>query len=358
MTRGTPLGAAFDSLFYLQDVMLPPVEKFVTRGGARIYRIPCEAFPDLIVYAHLLIEAGPPTLVDCGSGYGESNANLLAGFATIRDEFQEPIKISDVRRIIITHGHIDHFGGLGFVREQAPAAEIAVHELDRRILTAYEERVIVASAALRHFLAQAGVRAGLQSAFMEMYSFSKRHVRSFPVDITLSDNQQLDGLRFIHTPGHCPGQVCIGVGEVLLSADHVLPIITPHLAPESITHSTGLGHYLDALVKLRGVPGFELALGGHEKAMPDVYRRIDDIRASHFRKLERILDILRAADQPLTINDVSKQLYTRVKGFHILLALEEVGAHVEYLYEHGQLSVANLDQLDQQSEPAVRYRLA
>ena len=161
---------------------------------------------------------------------------------------------------------------MGFLRDQT-TAEIAVHELDRRILTAYEERVVVASAALRTFLAQAGVRAGLQPAFMEMYSFSKRHVRSFPIDITLSDGQQLDGLRFIHTPGHCPGQVCIGVGEILLSADHVLPVITPHLArPESITHSTGLGHYLDALGKLAAVPGFELALGGHEGPILDLYK--------------------------------------------------------------------------------------
>lgn len=337
--------------------MLPPVERYLTRSGAKIFRIPCEAFPDLIVYAHLVLEAGPPTLVDCGSGYGESNSHLVAGFAHVRDEFQESIQLSDIRRIVVTHGHIDHFGGLGFVRDQAQA-EIAVHVLDRRILSAYEERVVVASAALRHFLAQAGVRAGLQSAFMEMYSFSKRHVRSFPVDIVLADGQQLDGLRFIHTPGHCPGQVCVAVGEVLLSADHVLPVITPHLAPESITHYTGLGHYLDALDKLHAIRDFELALGGHERAITDLYGRIDEIRASHGRKLEKILDILRAADHPLTVNDVSKQLYTRVKGFHILLALEEVGAHIEYLYERGQLAIANLAQLDEQNEPAVRYRVA
>ncbi len=341
--------------------MLPPVERFVTRSGVNIYRIACQAFPDLVVYAYLLDGAGPLTLVDCGSGYGDCNAQLRAGIDAVKSEFGLPVTLADIRRIVITHGHIDHMGGLGFVKDHS-TAEIAVHELDRRILTAYEERVVVASAALRHFLGQAGVSGDLLSAFMEMYSFSKRHVRSFPVDITLKDGQHLDGLKFIHTPGHCSGQVCIAIGEVLLTADHVLPHITPHLAPESITHATGLGHYLEALAKVQAMPGFELALGGHEEPMRDLYGRIDEIRLSHERKLEKILDIIRAAEQPLSIKEISKQLYTKAQGFHILLAVEETGAHVEYLYEHGQLAIDNLEQLNQSltetEDQAMRFRVA
>ena len=168
--------------------------------------------------------------------------------AAVKTDFGEPIGPADIRRIVITHGHIDHFGGLPMFAELT-GAEIAIHELDRRILTAYEERLVVATAALRRFLQQAGVRPGTQSAFVEMYGFSKRHVRSLPVATTLVDGMQLDGLRFIHVPGHCPGQVCIAVGDILLSADHILPTITPHQVPESITPSTGLQHYLDSLAK-------------------------------------------------------------------------------------------------------------
>ena len=102
-------------------------------------------------------------------------------------------------------------------------------------------------------------------------------------------------LIFIHTPGHCPGQVCIAVGDVLLSADHVLQRTTPHQSPESITAYTGLGHYLDALTKVGAMGGFDIALGGHELAIHDVYKRIADIRDSHSRKLERMLDSLRAS---------------------------------------------------------------
>ncbi|MBX7167130.1 MAG: MBL fold metallo-hydrolase [Pirellulales bacterium] len=333
---------------------LPPVERFESNTGARIYRIPCEAFPQFIAYIYVVLEAGVPTLVDTGSGYGFSNDHLRAGIARLKPEFGEALALTDIRRVIITHGHIDHFGGLSsLVREIEP--EVAIHELDRRVLTAYEERVIVATKALRVFLQWAGVGDEFQRDLMQMYGFSKKHTSSVDVDVTLKDGQVIDGMHFLHTPGHCPGQVCIQIGDVLLSADHILAETTPHQAPESITAYTGLGHYLDALAKVRERGGFDLALGGHESPIRDVYKRIDQIRASHERKLERMLSIIREAPAPVTVSDISKAMYPNVHGFNILLALEEVGAHIEYLYQRGYLAVVNLDEVEQEENPALRY---
>ena len=338
--------------------VLPEVRKFESSTGVRIYRIACDAFPGLVVNIYLLLEAGPPTIVDTGSGFGDANQQLLAGLEKVRSEFGEKIAVGDIQRIIITHGHIDHFGGLAFLHNLAPRAEIAVHELDVRIITAFEERVAVAKKAIRRFLQEAGVRADLLPGFMDIYGFSKKNVHSLPVERTLIDNQELDGLRFIHTPGHCPGQDCIGVGDVLLSADHILPEISPHQAPESIMPYTGLGHYLESLEKIGRMGGFDLALGGHEGPIADVYKRVAEIRKSHERKLEKILAIICQSPDPLTINEISEQLYTRVKGFHILLALEEVAAHVEYLYQHGKLTIANLDDYQREENPAISYVVA
>ena len=75
-------------------IMLPAVQRFVASTGARIYRLPCEAFPDLIAFAYLVLEAGVPTLVDTGSGYGDSNAQLLAGLEAVRTDFGEPIGLA------------------------------------------------------------------------------------------------------------------------------------------------------------------------------------------------------------------------------------------------------------------------
>jgi glyoxylase-like metal-dependent hydrolase (beta-lactamase superfamily II) len=334
------------------------VRRFDADNGARIYRITCDAFPGLLVHVYLLLEAGPPTLIDAGSGFWEANKQLMAGLEKVRTDFGEPIAPADIRRIIITHGHIDHFGGLAALHAEIPKAEIAIHELDVRILTAFEERVAVATRAIRAFLQEAGVAPELLEGFLDVYGFSKKNMRSLPVARTLVDNQQLDGLRFIHTPGHCPGQVCIAVGDVLLSADHVLPEISPHQAPESIMPYTGLGHYLESLDKVARIDGFNLTLGGHKGPVRDVYARIAEIKQGHQRKLEKVLEIIGRAPQPLTTNEISQQLYTNVDGFHVLLALEEVAAHVEYLYQHGKLSIANLDEYRNEENPPIRYVVA
>ncbi|MGQ9888994.1 MAG: MBL fold metallo-hydrolase [Aggregatilineales bacterium] len=334
---------------------LPPIERFDSSSGARIYRIPVQAFPPLLAYCYVILDAGPPTLVDSGSGFGESNAHLLAGIRALRDDFGEPLAVTDIERVLITHGHIDHFGGAAFIIQQTRGASVGIHELDRRILVNYEERVIVATKDVSIYLERAGVSERLRHNLIEMYGFGKQHFSSVPVSFNLDEHTPLDGMEFIHTPGHCPGQVCIRLGDVLLSADHVLSRTTPNQAPESITHYTGLGHYLDSLHKVARLDGIRLALGGHEDPMPDVYERIIAIRASHQRKLERILEIVRAAPTPPTISEISKAMYPDRHGYDVLLALSEVGAHVEYLYERGQLAVHNLSEAEQPGNPALRY---
>ena len=342
----------------LKAKTLPQVHRFESNSGVRIYRITCEAFPGFAANIYLLLEAGPPTIVDVGSGFGDANKQLLTGLEQVRSEFGESVALADVKRIIITHGHIDHFGGLGFLHGEIPEAEIAIHQLDARILTAFEERVDVAKKAIRRFLQQAGVSGTMLQDFMDVYGYSKKNMHSLPVARTLVDHQELDGLRFIHTPGHCPGQVCIAVGNVLLTADHVLPIISPHQSPESIMPYTGLGHYLESLDKVRRIDGFELALGGHGDSIADVYKRIDDIRQGNLRKLEKVLSVISHSSEPMTINDISERIYVHVRGFHVLLAIEEIAAHVEHLYQHNKLAIANLDEYRRADNPPIRYVIA
>jgi hypothetical protein len=48
-------------------------------------------------------------------------------------------------------------------------------------------------------------------------------------------------------------------------------------------------------------------------------------------------------------------MYPDRHGYDVLLALEEVGAHVEYLYQRGRLAVYNLDEVEREGNPPLRY---
>jgi glyoxylase-like metal-dependent hydrolase (beta-lactamase superfamily II) len=331
------------------------VKKFTTRAGVRLYQIPMVVFPNGFVgYSYLVFDAGPLTLIDAGSGFGDSSTHLLDGIQTVADEFGEKFSIKDIDHIIVTHGHLDHYGGVAFMAEQT-GARVGIHELDRRVLTNYEERLIMATKDLTVYLERAGVPDAERGKMIEMYNFAKQHVKSVQVDFSLDEEVMFEGMRFYHVPGHCPGQVCIRIGEVMITADHILSRTTPHQAPESITHYTGLGHYRDSLRKIAHVDGIELGLSGHEDPIEDVYQRIEDILHSHDRKLNRVLDIMKTANFPLTIKEITNLMYPDKIGYETLLALEEAGAHIEYLYQHGTISVANLSQVEQEDNPALQY---
>jgi glyoxylase-like metal-dependent hydrolase (beta-lactamase superfamily II) len=335
---------------------LPPIEHFTSSTGAEIYRIPVEAFPSMVVYCYVVLEIGKPTLIDTGSGFGHSNDDLIAGISRLREDFGVPLALQDIRHIIVTHGHIDHVGGLAFIQAKTGAL-VGVHALERRLVSAYEERVIVASNDLRYYLERAGVGADLRQSMLELYGFAKKHVRSVKVDFLLEENSAFEGMEFYHTPGHCSGQVCILMGDILLTADHILPSITPHQSPESITNYTGIGHYLSALTKIEKLEGVRLGLGGHEQPIENIYARIPQLRVSVQRKLERVMDAIRAHGQPASVSDISKIMYPNKHGYDILLALEETGAYVEYLYDHGELAVANLAEIERGDTAALRYAL-
>lgn len=335
-----------------KEPQTPLVERFDAAGGLHIYRLRMEAFPNFYVYAYLVLGGDAPTLIDTGSGWEKSNADLQAGFEAVAEEYGEKISLADIERVLVTHGHVDHFGGLMFVREHTDAP-IGVHPLDRRVLTHYEERVVVASKNLGIFLRRAGLSPGARKSIMEMYQFGKGFYRSAPVDFTLEDRATVaDTYQIMHVPGHCPGQVCIRIGDILLTADHVLSRITPHQSPESITRYVGLGHYLDSLEKVRSHADVRIALGGHELPMAALSQRLDEIKASHADRLQRVLEL---CAEPMTVKQVSQALFGETHGYNILLALEEAGAHVEYLYQRNELVVSNLAELESEDDPVVAY---
>jgi glyoxylase-like metal-dependent hydrolase (beta-lactamase superfamily II) len=342
-----------DVTTYREQHGVAGVRRFQAGSGARIYCMSVETFPHHVNNVYLVCEEGSRILLDCGSGLESSRRDLALGFAVVRAAFHEDARYEAIDWCVVSHAHFDHFGGANLVKEET-RGNLAVHELDARVLSCFAERIVIASKDCDVFWRRAGVPDDERARLLDMYQSAKSSFRPQDVDRALREGDTIGpGYRVHHVPGHCPGLVCLQVHDVLLTSDHVLSRITPHQFPQAITPFAGLEHYFHSLAKVRKLEGINFALGGHEEPIWDLRARIDAIALFHRDRLAKVLDLCR---EPRTVVQVSQALFGEQEGYSRILALDEAGAHVEYLHQLGQLMIANLDSVAKSRDPVIEYR--
>lgn len=319
------------------------LETFRTSLGAEVTQIPLEVFPGFWGYAYLVAFEDYLVLIDAGSGIGESHDQLTSGLIDSIGKSADAVW-AEITHIFITHGHLDHFGGLSIIQSLANA-KIGIHGLDRRNLTDYRGNRIHGMLLLNEYLIDAGVPEGDREELLELYRLTLNLYQPIRVDFTFEEcGMSLGPFEFLHVPGHSAGHVIIRLHDFLFCGDHILSDITPHQAPEQLTPWTGLEHYLCSLKKLNGWSnGISLAFCGHEQKIHDLSTRIKEIQNEHSNRLQKTQEFLESANTTYALSDY---LFGRPIGYDALLAVEEAGAHVEYLYQRGDLQIDNLSELE------------
>lgn len=321
--------------------------QYQTSSGARIQRLRLEAFPNFWANAYLVHVNDWVVLIDTGSGSEASNANLEQGLT------EAGVHFSDLTHILLTHGHIDHYGGLASLRDRSQAL-IGVHELDLGTITTHEARLTLLSRKLENFLMQAGISTERRAELLRMYRFTKSFYHSVPVDFTYqAQDMQIGPFEMIHVPGHCPGHVALKLDDVVFCGDLVLEHITPHQSPEELTPYMGVHHYLDSLsVFEHWADGASLILNGHNDPITDLPGRIAHVRANLSRRIGQTLNAL---SEPRTLVQVTEQVYGAMDGYNALLIIEKIGAYVEYLVQRGLIEIVNPNELEDDPQAAIKY---
>ena len=283
VVTGTAQKAAWD-----QKVM-PPVEE--VRPGLWSIPVPIPNNPlrYVLVYA-LELDGGGVALVDAGWNTDDAWSALSDGLATAGGS------MADVRAVMVTHIHPDHYGLAGRVRE-ASGAWIGLHPADAVMLEARYGDTDELVASMSRFLAESGVPTDKLPDLATSSMAVKSMVTMAVPDVLFEDGAAIDlpgwPLRTIWTPGHSPGHVCFYSDErhLLISGDHVLPRITPNISAHSQQVSNPLGDFLDSLAKLQDVPAEEV-LPAHEYRFADLQSRLDELIAHHAERLDEIEQVV------------------------------------------------------------------
>lgn len=326
----------------------PLFSTLVTNSGYKIHRIPVEAFPNFWAYTYVIQTGDWNVLIDTGSGSEISNANLDEGIA------KAGISFSDLTHILLTHGHIDHYGGLAYLRERTDA-KIGVHELDLGTLTAQEARLSILSHKLEAFLITAGITNERRTDLLNMYRFAKGLHRRVVADFTYeAQDMQVGPFELLHTPGHCTGHVALKFDNVVFCGDLILERVIPHQSPEELLPYMGIHHFLESLTAFeRWADGATLILNGHDEPIKNQSRGINKMRDRLFKRIDQTLDAL---SKPHTVKEVSEQVYGNSNGYNALLVIEKVGAYIEYLSQRGLVEIANPGELEDNPQAAIKYK--
>lgn len=312
---------------------------FQTSSGAKVQRLPLQAFPGFWAYVYVLSLNDQRILIDTGSGTESSHEDLLNGLQ------QAGLHPTDLTHILLTHAHIDHYGGLTKLKPLTNA-KIGCHELDLQTVAHHDARLALISRRIASFLADAGLAKEEVESLLGIYRFTKALYQSVPVDFTYKEiNHRVPALEMIHLPGHCPGHVALRFEDVIFCGDMVVEGVTPHLSPESINPYGGLDHYLESLARLEEwARGARLLLNGHDDVITDLPARIE---ATHQNLIRRMGRAVKALHEPVTVLEICSAVYGEMSGYQLLLVLEKAGAYVEYLYERGMIEITNPHEVEQ-----------
>jgi glyoxylase-like metal-dependent hydrolase (beta-lactamase superfamily II) len=318
-----------------QANVLPEAEQ--VRPGLWSIPVPIPNNPLRYVLVYAFESDAGITIVDAGWNTDEAWDALCGGIAAMGGS------IGDVRGVMVTHIHPDHYGLAGRVRE-ASGAWIGLHPADASML---EERYVETDdlvERMKNLLALSGVPEELNPDLATASMDIRTLVHMALPDRLVEDGDRLGipgwDLRAVWTPGHSPGHLCL-VDEragLVLSGDHVLPRISPNISFHSQQYPNPLGDYLESLVKIGKFEPDEV-LPAHEYRFKGLKARADELIRHHEERLVEIMDLLAANDRQtawdLTLKLTWSRPFNDIPLFMQRVANGETLAHLVLLEHRG-----------------------
>ncbi|MCR2802579.1 MBL fold metallo-hydrolase [Paenibacillus soyae] len=295
------------------------------------------------VNSYLVPEEEGYTLIDPGLGTEEAKT-LWEGVLEWKG-----LDWSDIRRVVLTHQHPDHYGLAGYVQEMSGASVWMTKRSHDYALRLWGEDSRFPDDLRALYMAH-GMPEEVMDAIADNLDGFVALVSPQPVvqymepgeTIMLGDRRW----ELIDAPGHAYGAVCFYQPAMkwMVCGDQVLPHITPNVSAIPDEERDPLADFLRSLEQLKAYD-VEFALPGHRDPFADFRGRIVELQSHHARRLNAMAGQL--AEEPQTAFSLCEKLFgarLRENPHNLRFAMSETLAHLYHLELKGIIDSSKTEQ--------------
>lgn len=297
--------------------------------------------PDLtVVNAYAVGTDAGVTLIDPGWATAESEAALIAGLHAME------YGVSDVRQILVTHAHWDHYTQALKWRD-ALGIEVMLGAEERHSISAFDAQAGVHPNQVP-VLRRAGAPALADAVAALQWEPYEQDMPFAAPDRWLQDGDVIDAggvsITVRATPGHTRGHMVFEAAGMAFTGDHLLPRITPSVAFERAPEKLPLRSFLRSLQLFLELPDARM-LPAHGDTEHHTRHRAQELLDHHGERLSIIADLI-ASGAATAFETAGRMRWTRrdralteLATVHQMTAVLEVQAHLDLLVTQGLLGV-------------------
>ncbi len=229
-------------------------------------------------------------LIDCG---WDSSEAIWA----FREELRiQRLSFDDIRWIVITHVHPDHFGMAAKLRELC-GAKIVMHQADAELVSSRYGDYRELAEQTEALLVSHGVPREEAAEMRDASAWGAQYVTVAEPDETVGEGDVVSNgtfqLEVMHTPGHTPGHICLYDSRKrrLFTGDMVLFDAIPHVGIDPQSGEDPAGDYIASLEAMSG-RNVSFVFPGHGPVFNSLGIRSEEILRLLDARQRQILSVL------------------------------------------------------------------
>ncbi|ANE47125.1 hypothetical protein SY83_13610 [Paenibacillus swuensis] len=262
------------------------------------------------------------------------------------------IAFDQIRQILLTHYHPDHYGLAGWMQQQAGGVPVRLSRLGHEhAVRLWGDGHAEYANELRQLYLSHGLDVSLADLMVPHMNGFVPQVSPQPVITYMEEGEQLTfggrTYNLLHTPGHAWGHLCFHdeAGKTIFCGDQVLPLITPNVSLLPGSDPNPLNSFMISLQDLEQLD-VEQAYPGHRDPFRTWHERVRELLTHHEERLTYIEEHLIA---PMTGYELCRLMFGESLTVHQLrFAMSETLAHLVYLRELKRV-------VESQTENGVTY---